>query len=79
MKTNFLFAVDTAAEFVIVSESPKGSMKVNFIERVTKKDNETLYNAVQTLTEITKATNFDAVAFKKMDKECQVLYQKHKK
>lgn len=79
MKTNFLFAVDTVTEEVIVSESPKGSNKVNFIERISIKDNGELYIAVQTLTAITKATNFDATGFKKLDKECQVLYDKHKK
>ena len=41
-------------------------------------DNIIIYNAVQTLTSITKSTNFDEAIFKSMDKVCQMLYQKHK-
>jgi len=78
MNKNFLFAIDTNTEEVIVSESPKGSIKVNFIERIGRNDNEMLYNAVVTLTSITKASNFDAAIFKAMDKVCQMLYNKHK-
>ncbi len=78
MKTNFLFAVDVHTEEVIVSESPKGSKQVNFIERVSRNDNEILYNAVITLTSITKASDFDISLFKAMDKVCQLIYAKHK-
>lgn len=78
MKTNFLFAVDVHTEEVIVSESPKGSKQVNFIERVSRNDNEILYNAVITLTSITKASDFDISLFKAMDKVCQLIYTKHK-
>ncbi len=77
MNSNFLFAVDLTTEEVIVSESPKGSNKVNFIERIGRKDNEILYNAVVTLTGITKVSNFDVGIFKAMDKVCQMLYNKH--
>jgi hypothetical protein len=76
---NFLFANDLSAEEVIVSESPKGSNKVNFIERIARKDNEMLYQAVLTLTSITKGANFDAAIFKAMDKVCQMLYNKQKR
>jgi hypothetical protein len=79
MNKNLLFAVDTNTEEVIVSDSPKGSNKVNFIERIKQSDNEMLYNAVVNLTSITKAPDFDAASFKKKDKECQILYDKHKK
>ena len=75
---NLLFAVDTNTEEVIVSESPKGSNKVNFIERITRNENEMLYNAAVTLTSITKAPNFDVAIFKAMDKVCQMIYTKHK-
>jgi hypothetical protein len=78
MNKNFLFAIDTNTQELIVSESPKGSIKVNFIERIGRNDNEMLYNAVVTLTSITKASNFDAAIFKAMDKVCQMLYNKHK-
>ncbi len=78
MNNNFLFAVDTNTEEVIVSDSPKGSNKVNFIERIGRNDNEMLYHAAVTLTSITKATHFDVAIFKAMDKVCQMLYNKHK-
>lgn len=78
MKTNFLFAVDLQTEEVIVSESPKGSNKVHFIERIGRNDNEVLYHAVITLTGITKAPDFDVALFKAMDKVCQLIYAKHK-
>jgi hypothetical protein len=75
---NLLFAVDLNTEEVIVSDSPKGSNKVNFVERIKRKDSEILYNAVLTLTGITKAPNFDVAIFKAMDKVCQMVYSKYK-
>jgi len=78
MNKNLLFALDTNTQEVIVSDSPKGSNKVNFIERIGRTDNEMLYNAVVTLTGITKASSFDAGIFKAMDKVCQLMYNKHK-
>lgn len=78
MNKNLLFTIDTNTEEVIVSESPKGSIEVNFIERIGRNDNEMLYNAVATLTSITQACDFDAAIFKAMDKVCQMLYNKHK-
>lgn len=78
MNMNLLFALDTNTQEVIVSESPKGSNKVNFIERIGRKDNEILYNAVVTLTGIAKSPAFDTAIFKAMDKVCQMLYNKHK-
>jgi hypothetical protein len=78
MNTDLLFAIDTNTKEVIVSESPRGTNKVNFIERIGYSDNEILYNAVVTLTSITKASNFDVSAFKSMDKVCQMLYNKYK-
>jgi hypothetical protein len=78
MSKNFLFAIDQDKEEVIISESPKGSMKINFIERIQRKENEVLFNAVLTLTAITKDPNFDAALFKAMDKVCQLIYNKSK-
>ncbi len=78
MNRSFLFAIDTKTEEVIVSESPKGSATINFIERIKRSDNDMIFNAVQTLTSITKSTNFDTVIFKLTDKVCQAMYQKHK-
>ncbi len=73
-----LFAIDTNTQEVIVSESPKGTNKINFIERIGRHENETLYNAVVNLTNISKAPILDTGAFKEIDKVCQIMYKKHK-
>jgi hypothetical protein len=78
MNKIFLFAIDINTEEVIISDSSKGSNKINFIERINRRDNIMLYSAVQTLTEITKSSNFDASIFKSMEKICQMIYNKHK-
>jgi hypothetical protein len=78
MNRNFLFAVDTASEEVIVSESPKGTNKINFVERIKRKDNDDLYQAVIALSEFAQAANFNTSDFKEMDKVCQMMYKKHK-
>ena len=78
MNKGLLFAIDINTEEVIVSDSSKESNKINFIERIKRSDNDLIYNAVQTLTSITKSTNFDAAIFKSMDKVCQMMYHKHK-
>ncbi len=78
MSKTLLFAIDTDTKEVIVSNSSKGSNQVNTVERIKQSDNIIIYNAVQTLTSITKSTNFDEAIFKSMDKVCQMLYQKHK-
>ena len=73
---NKLFAIDTETQEVIVSESPKGSKTIHFIERVAKNDNAELYEAVVKLTEVAKAADFDLKEFKALDKACQGLYRK---
>jgi hypothetical protein len=73
-----LFAIDLNTQEVIVSESPKGSNKINFIERIRRQENDMLFNAVSTLTSISKASDFDISIFKAMDKVCQIIYNKHK-
>ena len=72
-----LFAIDLNTEEVIVSNSQKGSNKINFIERIKRKENEIFFNAVSTLTNISKASDFDISIFKAMDKVCQMIYNKH--
>ena len=74
---SMLFAIDTKTEEVIVSDSPKGSNEIKFIERIKRQDNEVLYNAVVALTSITKDPNFDVTIFKAMDKVCQMIYTKN--
>jgi hypothetical protein len=74
---NLLFAIDLNTEEVSVSDSPKGSNKINFIERIRRQENDTLFNAVATLTSISKASDFDIRIFKAMDKVCQMIYSKH--
>ena len=78
MNKSLLFAIDIDTQEVIVSGSSKGSNKINFIERIVQSDNVMFYNAVQTLTSITKSSNFDMAIFKSMDKVCQMMYSKHK-
>ncbi len=78
MKKTILFAIDLNKEETLVSESEKGSNKVNFIERISRNENELLFDAVVTLTKITNSTNFDIAIFNAMDKVCQLIYNKYK-
>jgi hypothetical protein len=78
MTKNILFAIDLNTEEIIISESAKGSNKINFIERIRRQNNNILYDAVVTLKSITSASNFDISIFKAMDKVCQMIYSKHK-
>ena len=78
MNKSLLFAIDIQTQEVIVSGSSKGSNKINFIERIVQSDNIMFYNAVQTLTSISKSSNFDMDIFESMDKVCQMMYRKHK-
>jgi hypothetical protein len=78
MKKTILFAIDLNTEETLVSESEKGSNKVNFIERISRNENELLFDAVVTLTKITNSTNFDIAIFNAMDKVCQLIYNKYK-
>jgi hypothetical protein len=78
MNKNLLFAIDISTEEVIVSDSSKGSNKINFIERMKRSDNDIFFNAVLTLTSIAKSSDFDAAIFRSMDKVCQMMYHKYK-
>ena len=78
MKKTILFAIDLNTEETLVSESEKGNNKVNFIERISRNENELLFDAVITLTKITNSTNFDIAIFNAMDKVCQLIYNKYK-
>ena len=71
---NKLFAIDEKTQEVIVSESPKGSKTIHFIERVPKKNNAELYEAVVKLTDMAKAADLDLKEFKAQDKKCQKIY-----
>ena len=73
-----LFAIDENTQEIIVSESPKGSTKINFLERIARKENEILYTAVLTLAGMSREEDLDMRLFKAMDKVCQGLYAKHK-
>jgi hypothetical protein len=75
---SMLFAIDAKTEEIIVSDSPKGSNKINFIERINRQDNDVLYKAVETLTGIAKTPNINVTIFKAMDKVCQMIYDQHK-
>lgn len=78
MNMNMLFAIDTNTEEVIVSDSPKGSNKINFIERIRRQDNVNLFKAVEILTNLSSDANLDTSIFKAVDKVCQMIYKKHK-
>jgi hypothetical protein len=78
MKKTILFAKDFNTEETLVSESEKGSNKVNFIERISRNEDELLFDAVVTLTKITNPNNFDITIFNAMDKVCQLIYNKYK-
>jgi hypothetical protein len=78
MKKTILFAIDLNKEETLVSESEKGNNKVNFIERISRNENELLFDAVVTLTKITNPNNFDITIFNAMDKVCQLIYNKFK-
>ena len=78
MKKTILFAIDLNTEETLVSESEKGNNKVNFIERISRNENELLFDAVVTLTKITNSTNFDITIFNAMDKVCQLIYNNYK-
>ena len=73
-----LFTIDKNTEEVIVSDSPKGSNKINFIERINRKDNTDLYKAVELLTSNSNAANFNPLIFKAIDKVCQLIYNQYK-
>ncbi len=75
---SILFAIDPNSKETIVSESQPGSNKIDFIERINRGENEILFNAVVTLTSITKIPDFDIKIFKAMDKVCQLIYSKYK-
>jgi hypothetical protein len=77
MNTTYLFAIDSNTEEVIVSESAKGTNKIDFIERINRTENEILFNAVVTLTSISQDPNLDVSIFKASDKLCQLIYAKH--
>ncbi|MFN5911443.1 MAG: hypothetical protein ACK45H_08925 [Bacteroidota bacterium] len=76
MKKTILFAIDRNTQETIVSETEKGSNKVNFLERIPRNSNELLFEAVILLTNVTHSPNFDTAIFKAMDKVCQMIYEK---
>lgn len=77
MKTTILFALDLKTEEILISESEKGINKVNLIERIQRKNNELLFDAIVTLTRIASSADIDLAIFKAMDKVCQMIYSKH--
>jgi hypothetical protein len=76
MKKTILFAIDPNTQETIVSETEKGSNKVNFLERIPRTQNDLLYDAVVIMTKMTKSPDFDLAIFKAMDKVCQMIYEK---
>jgi len=77
MSTTFLFAIDSNSEEVLISQSVKGTNKIDFLEKISRTENEILYNAVVTLTSISQVPNLDVAIFKASDKLCQMIYANH--
>ena len=77
MNTTYLFAIDSNSEEVLVSQSAKGTNKIDFIERISRTENEILFNAVVTLTSVSQDPNLDVAIFKISDKLCQLIYAQH--
>jgi hypothetical protein len=77
MKTTILFALDLKTDEILISESEKGTNKVNLIERIQRNKNELLFDAIVTLTRIASSADIDLAIFKAMDKVCQMIYSKH--
>lgn len=77
MNSAYLFAIDTNKEEILVSQSAKGTNKIEFIERINRTENEILFNAVVTLTSVSQDPNLDVAIFKASDKLCQMIYAKH--
>ena len=75
MSKSLLFAIDNEKLEVIISESEQGSNEIKPIERIRKNDNEVLFNAVVTLTSISRSDDFDLKTFKAMQKVCEMIYQ----
>ena len=73
-----LFAIAEQTEEVIVSESRIGSKAILFIERITKQENEKLYDAVMKLTDMAKSPDLDLKEFKALDKACQAMHTEYK-
>lgn len=78
MSNNFLFALDQKQNEIIISDSPKGSLAISLVERISRNNNEVLYQAVTTLESIAKTPEFDPALFKQMDKVCQMIYRNYK-
>ena len=77
MSKSLLFAIDNKKQKVVISNSKQGSKKINSIELIDKKDNDILFNAVTTLTSITKSRHFDIKVFEVMQKICEMIYKNH--
>jgi hypothetical protein len=77
MINSYLFAIDSISEEVLVSQSAKGTNKIDFIEKISRIENEILYNAVVTLTSVSQDPNMDVAIFKASDKLCHLIYAKH--
>jgi len=71
---NKLFTIDPRTRDVIVSESAIDSTAIILIERIPRNENELLYQAVKTLSLITKSSPIDLKLFNSMDKVCQLIY-----
>jgi len=79
MKTNYLFAIDPTSNDILISESAKGSFKINLVERIPSTSDDLLFDAVKLLTNVSKQPDLDVALFKAVEKVCQVIYSKRNK
>ena len=77
MKKTLLFAIDSNTLETIVSESSKGSNKIDAVARIARAENELLFDAVSLLTKVSKSSPLDPAIFKASDKLCHAIYEKH--
>ncbi len=74
---NYLFAIDPQTEEIIVSQSPKGSVKIEAVERIGKNNHAVLFHAVSALTLLSREQEINMTLFKAMDAICQKIYLSH--
>lgn len=74
---NYLFAIDTQTEEIIVSQSPKGSFKIEAVERIGKNNHAVLFHAVSALNLLSREQEINMTLFKAMDAICQKIYLSH--
>jgi hypothetical protein len=74
---NYLFAIDPKTEEIVVSKSPKGSFKIEAVERIGKNNHAVLFHAVSALTLLSREKEVNMTLLKAIDAACQKIYLSH--